>query len=187
MSVYLLKNSDEPIFNFIICTVKIDSPWFYLCWSLGRPFEEKIPEPIQYFADKDGELEDYPVTNADQFLVSEKVLNLIETSGSKFDNYKSEIIFPQGKRVKNYYTINFTESMAALDWKKSIYEKDPDLPPSKVKYVKKLVVKSTSIPKEAYIFRLKEFEPYILITEKFKDQMIDLQLSGFKFINVELS
>lgn len=187
MAVYLLNNSDEPEFNFITCSVPIDSPWFYLCWSLGRAFEEAIPEPIQYYADKSGEPQDFPVVNADQFLVSEKVLKIIKSSGSKFDAYKSEIILPQAKSLKNYYTLNFTESIAALDWEKSIYDRDQDFPSLKVRNTQKIVLKIQSVPKGSYIFRLAENESHLLVTEEFKDQIGHQNLTGFKFIEVELS
>ena len=186
MKIYKLKYSDEPEYDFLVCSVKIDSPWFYLCWSLGARFSEEMPTPIEYYSDKDSQIEDYPLTNADQFLVSKKMFNLISTFGAKFDTYKSIVCSPNGSIRNDFYTLNFIESFEALDRKLSVYENDPDFPETKVYRIKRLVLKKKAIPKDVHIFRLGENETEILISESLKEQFEDGNLTGIAFENIEL-
>lgn len=187
MKVYRLKYSDEPKYDFLVCSVRIDSPWFYLCWSLGGQFSENVPTPVEYFANKNGQIEDYPLTNADQFLVSEKMFNIILSSGAKFDSYKSIVYSPNGSLRDDYYTLNFIESFESLDRQLSIYEINHDFPDTKVLRIKRLVLKRNSIPKNIHVFRLGENEGEILVSEELKEKFDDSNLTGISYEQVELA
>lgn len=187
MKIYRLNYSDDPEYDFLVCSVKDDAPWFYLCWSLGNRFNEDIPTPIEYYADKDGQIEDYPLTNADQFLVSKKMFNLFIGSGAKFDTYKSIICSPNGDIRNDFYTLNFTESFDALERQLSVYEIDPDFPETKVHRIKRLVLKKNAIPKDVHIFRLGENEVEILVSENLKGKFEDENLTGIAYEQIELA
>lgn len=187
MKLYLLKNSDEPVTDFIVCSVKINSPWFYLCWSLGKPFDETIPEPIVYYADGIGDIEDFPLTNADQFLASNRLKEVILSSGAKFHSFESKIVLPNAEELNKFYTLNFIEAYFTLDKEKSKYEKDTDFPETKVREISQLVVNSNSIPTNTQIFRLGENESNIIVTDNLKQKIETLKLTGIKFIEVQVS
>lgn len=187
MRIYRLNYADEPEYGFIVCTVKEDSPWFYLCWSLGQRFSSNIPTPIEYYADKDGPLEDYPLTNADQFLVSEKMFNIINSSGAKFDTFNSIVYFPNGNFRNDFYTLNFIASFQALDRQCSAFEIDPDFPETKVHRIKRLVLKENAIPKNVDIFRLGENEVEILISQNIKEKFENNNLTGIAYEQIELT
>ena len=187
MKFYLFTYSDEPVTDYVVCYVKESSPWFYLCWSLGKPFDEAFPTPIIYYADREEELQDYPLTNADQFLVSNTFHDVLVASGAKFASYESKIILPSGDILSHYFTLNFTESYFVLDRERSVFENDPDFPETHVYRIKKLILKSDLIPKDTQIFRLGESEINIIISEKLKQRIESKNLTGIEFNEIQAS
>lgn len=181
-----LGYSDGHKTKFTVCSPEVESPWFYLCWNLGKPFKDQVSEPIIYHQHGEGHLKDYPVTNAGQFLISERMLQVIESTNSKFDKYESQIITPTGKVIENYYTLNFTESYIALDKELSVYSNSP-INPDKIRHIKKLVLKKSLIPPNVDIFRLAENTVTILISSKLKKAFEEAKLTGLRYEQVQES
>lgn len=187
--IYMLENTAGSATKFVTCTIPEESPYFYTWWTSGKPLKEKIEEPIIYHVyDHDGSVEDFPFTNAGQFLISSKLYQLLKESGAKFDSYRSNIIIEDtGIWLKDYYTINFIESYPVLERQLSDFDIDPDFPESKVRTIRKLVVKATAVPKKIEIFKLAESRVVTMVSKKFKEKMITAGITGVVFKSVEQS
>lgn len=186
---YKLENASSAETKFVTCTIPEESPYFYTWWTSGKPLQQDIVEPIIYHVyDHSGPVEDFPFTNAGQFLVSERLYQLLKESGAKFDSYKSSILIEDtGKCLNNFYTINFTESYSVLNRDMSDYIPDPDNPDLKVRTIIKLVIKSSSVPSGIDIFKLAESRVVTLVTDRFRRMVIKKGVSGVDFKLIESS
>ncbi len=192
--------------SYYKCNNNPDSPWFWLTWNLGRPFDlehirskikefgEKkevvdllqiqIPEPIIYQVDfigrkKDLIIEDYPPSSS--FLISNAMLEVIRTSGANFDKYRSVVIMLDGRQLTNYVSINLTESFSVLDLSKYEFREDGNL-----KTYYKVIMKRSLIPKDKELFILKEGIERI-VSETLKNKLEAAGLKGVGFIPLEIT
>lgn len=185
--MYQILNKAGSETEFVTCTINDDSPNSEIWWSSGKPISEKIEEPIIYHVYDKGEVEDFPLTNSGQFLVSEKFLKTLLESNVHFDNYKSKIILLNGKELDGFYTINFTGSLNVLDRDKSIYKPDPDFPDTKVYKLENIVIKKELIDKDIDIFRMKENPSILLVSNSLKNKLLNAKITGVDFKQVEVS
>jgi len=183
MRLFEIGYSDGEATNFVVCTPIVDSDWFYLCWSLGHPFEKEILEPIIYHVDGKADIEDFPCTNADQFLISYRAFNILKAANSKFDAYQSVLIKEDGTEVKGYYTVNFTESFSCFHRGLTKFHLDED---GFVKFDGPKTYDKTLIPKGPEIFRTKDGIE-ILVTEDFRNKIRLGGVTGMGFKEVKVA
>lgn len=93
-----------------------------------------------------------------------------------------EIIVDKSTNLK-YYLLNILNNIDAIDFQKSNYKEI--IPDTKIlKEINKLVLDNSKIGKRQ-IFRLKDFEFIIVISEKLKNSLKQLDISEYKFILIE--
>jgi len=180
MKIYQIGNSDGESTNFSVCTPIINSDWFYLCWSLGRPFEQKIEEPIIYNVNGEADIEDFPITNADQFLISDNIHNILQNTNAKYHAYLSVLIKENGTQIHNYYSINFLESFSCYHRDLSKYRIDED---GFVRFDEEPIYDKSLIPANKEIFRSADGVE-IFATEKFREKIILNEITGMGFREV---
>lgn len=180
---YILQNNAGNETKFITCTIPQDSPYFFTWWTSGKPLPQQIKEPIIYHVYDSSETpEDFPFTNAGQFLVSSKLHGLLEKSGASYESYQSSILIEEtGERIDGYYTINFTDSYAVLDRERSKFEADPDFPETDVRTIYELVINKHKVPSQVGIFKLRENQVVTIITKSFRGKLIEEEITGVAF------
>jgi hypothetical protein len=186
---YILGNETSNKTRFVTCTILKESPYFFTWWTSGKPLSQRVEEPILYHVyDNSGPVEDFPFTNAGQFLVSEKLYKLLEQTGAKYDSYRSGILIEDtGERLENYYSINFIESYSVIDRAKSKFESDPDFPETDVRTIYDLVIKREKVPPGLGILKLRENQVVTIVTKQFKDKIVAAGITGVSFKPVKSS
>ena len=177
MKIYEIGYADGESTNFAVCTPIIDSDWFYLCWSLGRPFEQKIDEPIIYNVDGKADIGDFPTTNADQFLISYNIYEILLKTNAKYQSYLSVLIKEDGTKIQNYYTINFVESFSCYHRELSKYRIDED---GFARFDDEPIYDKSLIPENKEIFRFADGVE-IFVTEKFREKIKSSNITGMGF------
>lgn len=180
---YILQNKAGNETSFITCTIPQESPYFFTWWTSGKPLLQKINEPIVYHVyDSSGHLEDFPFTNAGQFLVSLKLYDLLEKTGASYESYRSIILVEEtGERIEGYYTINFTDSYAVVDRDRSKYDPDPDFPETDMRTIYDLVINKSKVPSRVDVFKLRENQVITVVTKNFRYKLIDAGVTGVSF------
>lgn len=184
-TIYRLVRPRTQETRFLICTNRPGSPWYFLPWNIGKRLGDSVPEPVVYFGDYNLDPEDLQLTNGIQFLVSEKLFSIIKNSGANVEAYNSEIVFPNGKKRTDYYSLNFLDVCPVVNRNRSIFQPDPDFPDSKIYEVEKLVIDKRSIPRSP-IFIMAENVSYLLASDKFKTQTEKNGISGVLFDEMEV-
>ena len=191
MKIYQMEYSCISREDHSTCTAVFDDPNIEkeypagIPFTLGEPLQADIPTPIRFELDKQLPLDDYLYTSNGEFLVTDKLFQLIKCSCNNFKSYESEIIYKDKLVLTNCKTINFEQSFSVMDWEKSNFEEDPDFPKEYVSHVRKLVIDTSKVPKDEHIFRLKEASVYILATDKFKQLIEKENITGISFIELE--
>lgn len=188
-NIYELKNGNLKTTDFLVCGLEKESPWFGKCWSLGKKFSEIGPIPIEYGVEfhgrkKNCHLYDFPMTSSSFFLMSAKMFSVVKKSKAKFDQYQSIIKFPDGKIIKDYFSVNIVEEFDVIDLDKSDYSKN--LEDLGLRFFRKKVLDRNNIPNDRELFRA-QGDIGIFVTENFKNQMESEAITGVDFVPIELS
>jgi len=172
--------------RFLVCTNRPSSPWFFLSWNIGKPLGDSVQEPIVYFGDLDLKPEDLQLTNGIQFLVSERLLEILKAHGANAEVFRSEIVFPNGKRRMDYFSLNFLDVFPVVDRGRSVFEVDPDFPDTKIYEIKRLVLNESSIPSSP-VFIMQENLSYILVSENLRNDIQHHSITGVRFEEIDLA
>jgi hypothetical protein len=133
--------------------------------------------------DKDLPLDDYVFTVAGQFLVSEKLLNVIKALSPSIEVFPSIIRFKDKKIYSDYYTINFVGAFNCADWERSEYTVN-EYSPDRFKDLRRIVLSVAKLPTDA-LFRLGEYRVKLVINEEGKRVIEEGGFSGIEFRPVE--
>lgn len=172
--------------EFLVCTNKPSSPWFFTPWNIGRSLGDSVPQPVVYFGDHNLEPEDLQLTNGIQFLASERLVTILRKWHANFEEYKSEIVFPSGQKRSDYYSLNFLDVFPVVERKLSIFEPDPDFPDTKIYEIRDLVIEKDALP-AVPIFLMGENLSYILVSEDLADELKRQEISGISFQKMAVS
>ncbi|NER17553.1 hypothetical protein [Spongiivirga citrea] len=167
---------------------------------LNKKHTERLPKKIYFRSNLNIITKtDFPLNDLRIPIMSDRLIKLIKSIGdinlkeipaimlddkfleSKFDSSGS--LINEVKYVDNYKAIMLLDRIDCFDYENSIYEPG-ELNPNIPGYIRKLVLNISDINLPP-IFRIKESPSRILITEKVKKLIIDKDISGCLFENVE--
>lgn len=178
MKLYVLKHACGKDQLYPICFNPSDSPWYYLCWTLGAPFRQSVPTPIVYHMAGPPSLADYIRTNAGHFLVSSRFLVVVSSVATAFRAYESHIYAANRLLSKNYWSINMERLYPCFDWRRSDYDMGGPAGQRYVSYVRSLALQQTGIPADEQLFRVQGYSMAIVITEHVRDLIQKANLTG---------
>lgn len=143
-------------------------------------------EDINLFFENGEVLFDYTPNVLSWMIFSDRAISIFkELRIKQFQAFPVEII-NKHKKYKTYKSnvINITCEYSVLNWEKSdiiTWEDDPKY----IKAIRNLVMDKSNLDKEIDIFRLTESKNYIIVSERFKNKVIEKGLSGFGFWEIE--
>jgi hypothetical protein len=172
--------------KFFKCGLEIFEGSSRIPWNSGIKFEsEKLPKLLQYKAVNNFSPEDYVLTNGPQFLVSEKIVNILKTQNPEgIEYYDSEIIRPSGEVLKGFSTLNITNVVECMDKAKSKYRYE-EFGPAKAIMFDELRLDHEKIPEKIKVFRLLEARTLVIVNQEIKAAFESKSITGVKFIPVE--
>lgn len=149
----------------------------------GRPFEGRIPDFVKLIIKKNDEQKEQLdlLPNPVSWLIfserlTESILPFIQEDVQIFD----PPIFREsdGSRVKGYKLINPIRTIDCLDVKKSKIDRAPD---GHIKFCTNIHIRESCVG-EHHIFRIKDYFPPILISDKLAKYIRSNGFKGFAFL-----
>jgi hypothetical protein len=172
--------------KFFKCGLEIFEGSSRIPWNSGIKFEsDKLPKLLQYKAANNLPPEDYVLTSGPQFLVSERIVNILKTLNPEgIDYYDSEIIRPSGEVLNGFSTLNITDVVDCMDKEKSKYRYE-EFGPAKVTMFDELRLDHEKIPDNIKVFRLFDARTLVIVNQEIKHAFESESIIGIKFIPVE--
>lgn len=193
--------------SFVQCDIPEKSPWTWISWITGEKINlielkklllkagiedannipDIVPEPIEYHVEYYGrkmslEVDDFPWASRCALLMSKKMFNVIKNSGASFDIYKSIILYPGGKILDDYLTLNLTEAYMPLDLNRSDCKIDKNT--GKICYISKMVLKRSLMPESKGLFLV---SPSYIVSENIKNELEKYGIIGPNYSPIDIT
>jgi len=182
---YLWEYKTTQRTRFFSCGIEPYDGWLEILWITGGKIESgKLPGVLKYNAENQMKPEDFPLTSDTEFLVSERIVKILQdlkTPG--VDYYKSEIIQPNGNVIKDYCTLNILNVLDCLDKENSKYMLK-SIGPSKVYRFKRISLEESKIPEGVRLFRIKEKRTLVFADQYLKDAFEGAKITGVRFVPI---
>lgn len=137
------------------------------------------PDPFYFYFDQErgGKKRDWLINDVGWMLVSPRIKKSIEQFSQEGEQYFPVIIkeIHTGEEIKDYTVINITKVVDALDYEKTVFDK--------LGTVLKPVFQKTKL-KGSNLFRVKDKESDIIISQTLKDALINSGVTGCTFTEV---
>ena len=150
--------------------------------SKGRFIQEWPNDVTLYY--ESGEPEDYLGNALGWLVVSplvQRILNEMGVENTQFLPISIKNVITEKKDLHGYAVLNILNVISALDKKHSTYEEDPEFPEYPI--ILKVALCRKSI-QNTDIFRLKEQNCLVFISQRVKDELELVKVTGFKFTAV---
>lgn len=134
----------------------------------------------------DGEVMlDYVPNNLSWLIFSDEAVRIIEKVATEAEVFKVSISSETSKDKKQANVVNILTSISAMNWEKSDYASWDD-EPKDIKVIRNLVINSSAIVNKPDVFRLEESKNFIIVSEKFKQEVERNNLKGFGFWEIDI-
>ncbi len=143
-------------------------------------------DSIKLYYEKDGLVTDYVPNVMSWLICSNRLVNVFDEL-----NIKNIQVFPvilynksNANEKLNYNVVNIVTSVSALNWELSdcvTWDDDP----KDIKFIRKLVMKSSSLKENLDIFLLAEGVTFVIVSEKLKVAMEGNGITGVDFFPIE--
>lgn len=141
-------------------------------------------QPTIVIKNKSGKLTDFLIGGTTLLIISEKAKvffeeniehSRIEFISVKVDNYEKD---------NKFWILNILERLPCFDWDKSDYILFDELGPKGNKVIRKItnMVFKDDIIQEKEIFYAEGVSSFVYVSEKFKQEILDSDLIGYRFI-----
>ena len=128
---------------------------------------------------------DYVPNNLSWLIFSDKAISIIETLETELEYFHVSILSESGNVQTQANVVNILTSISAMNWEKSDYVPWDD-DPKDIKVIRKLVMNHSTIVNKADMFRLGESKNFIIVSEKFKQEVEKSELLGFGFWEIDV-
>lgn len=149
---------------------------------------EQWPDNIQLYFEKGNVLLDYVPNVLSWLIFTDKAIDLLKKINVSTIQCFPIDIFKKGHKEKfcTVKVVNVLETVLAFDWEKSDYVSWEDAP-KYIKFIRKIVLKADAPYRNLDMFRLDESKNYIVISQRFKDEVEKKDLKGFGFTLLEFA
>ena len=134
---------------------------------------------------KNGEPEDYPMTNGGYLLVSDKIERALRQVDANIQYLPARIQKKSGKIYDNFWTLNVLDVISCTDFGRSKVRRTPLPNGGEIVRILKLFLDERKIPAGKKIFRLGEQKTWLIVHQDIVDLLSPLHPVGLKFIPVE--
>lgn len=176
-----LPDGKNPI---VVNSYKLDGFDLRSFWK-GKRIENWNGNIELYYEEGDVSL-DYIPNNLSWLICSEKVVKVLNNIGADYEFF-SVPIYKESNKNENVSAnvINVLVVVSVMNWNKSDYISWDD-DPKAIKAIRNLVIYRSNIPKDINIFRLAESRNFIIVSEKFKNEIERESLKGFGFWKLDI-
>lgn len=175
---YLWRNSTDKRKKFFNCDIEQFEGFSDIPWITGEKINrDQVPQILRYYAQNSIIPEDFPYTSSVEFLVSNKIVSILQKFDiPNIDYFESVIIQPNGNQITGYCTLNILNVIDCLDEKKSKFITTGSV--SKYYSFKSIALFEKRIPEEIKLFRLKDHETLIIVDEGVRQEFIKQKVTG---------
>lgn len=171
--------------DFFDCGIEQFEGWDLIEWQSGKKITSPLPETLHYFAINNVNPDDYVMTGSTEFLVSGKIVAILNRIGvSNIEYYKSSIHKPNGEMLEEFFTVNILSVVDCINKKKSSYRVQR-YGPVEVNYYSKLVFRYKKIDQSLKLFRIHEREGLVVAHESVVNAFHSEGITGIRFHNVD--
>ena len=128
---------------------------------------------------------DYVPNNLSWLIFSDNAVRIIEKTATEAEVFTVSISSETSKDKIQANVVNILTSISAMNWEKSDYVSWDD-DPKDIKVIRKLVINNLAIVNKPDVFRLEESKNFIIVSEKFKQEVERNNLKGFGFWKIEI-
>lgn len=157
----------------------IDEEWLLL---RGEPLGDHFPKDAVWPISKQKggtKLNDFIPNIFSRLVVSARARELIAAKQANIEWLPVKILDRKNKPARSMYFIaNVLEQHDCINRKKSDYE-DDDLNPGKIQYFNKVVLDTSKVPDDAFLFRMGESTTKYVIRSTFGLELAEAGLTGF--------
>jgi hypothetical protein len=134
----------------------------------------------------DGEvILDYVPNNLSWLIFSDEAVRIIEKVATEAEVFTVSISSETSKDKIQANVVNILTSISAMNWENSDYVSWDD-DPKDIKVIRNLVINSSAIVNKPDVFRLEESKNFIIVSEKFKQEVERNNLKGFGFWEIDI-
>lgn len=134
----------------------------------------------------DGEvLLDYVPNNLSWLIFSDDAVKIIRKVNTEAEVFSVSVSSEKSQNTKHANVVNILTSVSAMNWEKSDYVSWDD-DPKDIKVIRNLVINRSAIFNSLDVFRLEESKNFIVVSEKFKQEVERIDLKGFGFWKIDV-
>lgn len=128
---------------------------------------------------------DYVPNNLSWLIFSDKAVRIIGKVKTEAEVFLVSISSEKSKNTKHANVVNILTSVSAMNWEKSDYVSWDD-DPKDIKVIRNLVINRLAIINNPDVFRQEECKNFIVVSERFKQEVERSNLKGFGFWEIDV-
>lgn len=128
---------------------------------------------------------DYVPNNLSWLIFSDEAVKIIRKVKTEAEVFSVSISSEKSQNTKHANVVNILTSVSAMNWEKSDYVSWDD-DPKDIKVIRNLVINRSAIFYSLDVFRLEESKNFIVVSEKFKQEVERNNLKGFGFWKIDV-